>query len=63
LRYFGVIDIGIGESGADAGLRNAALVASGHALHVHHFLMIGAVVVHYAQQRNAVMRCGPKNAV
>ena len=41
---------------------DAAVVAVAHALHVHHFLVIGAVVVHHAQQRNAVMRGGPQHA-
>ena len=41
---------------------DAAIVAVRHALHVHHFLVVGAVVVHDAQQRNAVMRRGPQHA-
>src|SRR5882762_4702883 len=36
--------------------------ARGHVLEVHMFLVIAAVVVHDAQQRNAVMRGGPQNA-
>ena len=38
------------------------LRAVGHALHVHDLLVIGAVVVHDAQQRNLVMRRGPQHA-
>ena len=34
----------------------------GHALDVHDFLVIGAVVVHHRQQRNPVMRRGPQDA-
>ena len=34
----------------------------GHALDVHHFLMISAVVVHDAHQRNAVVSGGPEGA-
>ena len=41
---------------------HAAIVLVRHALHLHHFLMIGAVVVHDAQQRNAVMRGGPQDS-
>ena len=41
---------------------DAALVPVGHPLQVHDFLMIGAVVVHDVQQRNAVMRGGPQDA-
>ena len=41
---------------------DAAFGARGHVLHVHQLLMIGAVVVHDGQQRNLVMRGGPKDA-
>ena len=42
--------------------RDAALVAVGHALDVHHFLVIRAVVVHHRQQRDLVMRRRPQHA-
>jgi hypothetical protein len=58
----GVIDIRIFELRADTCLRYAAVVARGHALHMHHFLMIGAIVVHHAQQGNAMMGGGPEHA-
>src|SRR5580692_9409840 len=63
LGHFGVIDIRIGERGADRGVGDAALVPVGHALHVHHFLMVRAVVVHHAEQGDAVMRGGPQDSV
>jgi len=40
----------------------AAAVAIRHNLHLHHLLMIGAIVVHDGEQRNAVMRGGPENS-
>ena len=43
-------------------VRDAAIVAVGHDLHLHQLLMIGAVVVHDDQERNAVVRRGPQHA-
>ena len=31
-------------------------------LHVHHFLVVGAVVVHHREQRDPVLRRGPQHA-
>ncbi len=38
------------------------LVRGGHVLDVHALLMIGAIVVHDAEQRDLVMRGGPQDA-
>ena len=62
MRQLGIIDIRLGHGGADAGAIDAAIVPVGHDLHLHHFLMIGAVVVHHGEQRNVVMRRGPQNS-
>src|SRR3546814_6147183 len=42
--------------------RSSALEPVGHALDVHHLLVIGAVVVHHVQDRDAVMRRRPQRA-
>src|SRR5262249_1477727 len=34
---------------------------AGHDLNLHQLLMVGAIVVHDDQQRNAMMRGGPEN--
>src|SRR5260221_9069414 len=62
LRKFCVVDTRVVDGGADSRAIHAAAVAIGHDLHLHHLLMIGAIVVHDGQQRNAVMRRGPQNA-
>ena len=49
----------ISQAIADAGAIDAAIVSIGHALQVHHFLMIGTIIVHYGQQRDAVVCAGP----
>ena len=43
-------------------VRLAALIAVGHTLQVHQFLVIRAIVAHNEQHRNAVMRCRPECA-
>ncbi len=48
--------------GADFDARDTALMAVRHAHHVHRLLVIRAVVVHHAQQRDVVMRRGPEHA-
>ena len=45
-----------------AAVIHAAIVQARHLLQMHHFLMISAVVVHDHQQRNFVVRRGPKRA-
>src|SRR5579871_3346857 len=57
-----VVDERVFEAGADVRVVDAALMPVRHALDVHDFLMIGAVVMHDAQERNAVMRRGPKDS-
>ena len=47
------------DGGPDVRVPHAALPPVGHALQVHHFLVIRAVVVHHGQQRNAVVRRRP----
>src|SRR5437867_4250933 len=51
-----VVDIGIPDFRADTGIDDAALMPVGHALDMHDLLMVGPIVVHHAEQRNAVMR-------
>ena len=43
------------------GTLDPALMPAGHALYVHRLFVIGAVVVHDAQKRNAMMRRGPQH--
>src|ERR1700730_9280878 len=62
LRQLGVLDIRRGDGGADIGAIDAAVMPVGHDLHLHHFLMIAAIIVHHAEQRNLVMRGGPEDA-
>src|SRR6185503_19483952 len=47
---------------ADARVGDAALMSIGHPLDVHDLLMVGAVVVHHAQEWNPVMRGGPQRS-
>ena len=53
--------VGILEGGSDMRAIDAAIVAVGHALHVHHFFVVRAIVVHHAQHRNAMMRRCPQH--
>jgi hypothetical protein len=46
-----------------ARILDAALMPIGHPLNVHHFLMVGSVVMHHRQQRDAVVRRRPKDPV
>jgi len=62
LRELGEVDGGIVYRSADLGAVDATAVAIGHDLYLHDFLMIGAVVMHYAKKGNAMVRCGPENA-
>ena len=43
--------------------RHAALTPIGHALQVHHLLVIGAIVLHHEQHRDAMVRRGPQGAI
>jgi len=58
----GVIDVGIVKGRADSAVINPALVPVGHTLEVHELLMIRAIVVHDAQERDLVMRGGPQDS-
>ena len=58
----GEIDIRIGDGVADMRAVDAPLALRGHRLHVHDFLVIGAVVMYDVQQRDAVMRGRPERA-
>src|SRR5579863_7128795 len=62
LRQLGIFDIRRGDGGADSGAIDAAIVAIGHDLHLHYFLMIAAIVVHHAEQRNLMMRGSPEHS-
>src|SRR5579872_5387595 len=57
-----VIDIWIDDCGADAGILDAALVPVGHALNMHDLLMVGAVIAHDREKRNAMVCGGPEHA-
>src|SRR5439155_25236692 len=58
----GVIDVGIFNRRADSRVGYAALMAIGHALDVHDLLMIRTIVVHDAEQRNAMVCRGPNGS-
>ena len=62
LRDLREVHVRLVDRRADVPARDAALVAVGHPLDVHHLLVIGAVVVHHGQQRDLVMRGGPQHA-
>ncbi len=55
-----VIDVRILDSRSDVRRRDPALPPIGHALEMHHFLMIGPVVVHHEQNWDAMMRSCPE---
>src|SRR5271166_459795 len=57
-----IINAGVINRGANLGAIDSAAVAIGHDLHLHDLLMIGAIVVHDRQERNAMMRGGPQNS-
>ena len=56
------IDIGVLERAPDLRPIDAAIVPVRHALHVHDFLMIGTIVEHDRQQRDAMVRRGPQDS-
>jgi len=61
-----IVDVGIVDAGADrahvlAGVDDA-IAEVRHALHVHDFLVVAAVVVHHREQRNLVPRRRPPHA-
>ena len=57
-----IVNIRIFKRCADSGIGDAPLMAVGHPLDMHDLLMIGTVVVHDAEQRNAMMCGGPQRA-
>ncbi len=62
-RHRGIIDVRIGDAWCRwAMLLDAAAAAVGHRLQVHELLMIGAVVVHDVEHRDAVVRRRPQRA-
>ena len=61
LRDSGVVDWRVIDRQTGMDIGDAPLVLVGHALYVHELLMVAAVVVHHAQQRNPVMRGGPQD--
>src|SRR5579871_3743237 len=62
LREFGVVDVRAGDGRSGAAVGNVAAMAVSHDLHLHHFLVVGAIVVHDVQHGNLVMRGGPQNS-
>src|SRR6478672_7944845 len=54
-----IVDVRIFDRRADVCLLDTASMTSGHRLQVHVFLVIGAVVMHDVEHRNAMMRRGP----
>src|SRR4029077_2208353 len=60
--YGGVVDVRIGEGGSDVSIRYAAAMPGRHRLKVHVFLVIGTIVVHHVEDRDAVMRGSPQRA-
>src|SRR5262249_53957051 len=58
----GGIDIRVLHRRAVRRAIHGAFVETRHLLEVHHFLVIGAVVVHHDQDRDLVMRRGPEHA-
>ena len=59
LRELGVVDIGIFDCCSNVRAINSTIVTIPHTLQVHYFLVVSAVVVHHAQQRNPVMGSRP----
>ena len=55
-----VVDVRVLDRRSNPRRRHATLMPVGHALNVHDFLMVGAVVVHDRQQRNPVVRRRPQ---
>src|SRR5437016_861665 len=54
--------MGILQRGADGGLSHTPLMSVCHPLYVHRLLVIRAVVVHDAQERNVMVGGRPQNA-
>src|SRR5260370_28532215 len=66
LRELVILDVGILDAGADrphvvAEARHA-VAEVGQALHVHDFLVVAAIVVHYRKQRDLVPGGSPQHA-
>src|SRR5260370_35660884 len=61
LCQFRKIHIRVGECRADPGPVDSAIVPVGHPLHVHQLFVIRPIIVHDAQQRNAMMRRRPQH--
>jgi hypothetical protein len=53
--HVGVVDVRIGNGGANVSVRCRAIGTRRHCHYVHELLMIGPVVVHDCQERDAVM--------
>src|SRR5579884_1575171 len=63
LRKFCEVYIGIDKRRTNARIFDSALMAIGHPLDVHDLLMVSAIVSHYRQERNSMMRRRPKYPV
>ncbi len=62
LREFREIDVGTRYRCAGAAVCDPAAVPVSHDLNLHDFLMVGPVVVHDVQHRNAVVRGRPQDS-
>ena len=62
LRYLCVVDVRSSDGSSDIAVRDAAAVPVGHDLDLHNLLMVRAVVVHDAQERDFVMRRRPQDS-
>src|SRR5882757_1746054 len=61
LSELGIVDIRTYDGCSNIGTRNSAVMPVRHALDVHEFLMVAAIVVHDAEKRDLVVRRGPQN--
>src|SRR6266568_2099329 len=59
LCHRGIIHVRIFDRGADTGVFDAASEAGGHRGEVHVLLMVGPIVVHDIEERNAMVRGRP----
>src|SRR5882762_2089681 len=61
LSELGIVDIRTYDGCSNIGTRNSAVMPVRHALNMHELLVVTAIVVHDAEQRNLVVRGGPQN--
>src|ERR1035437_9967340 len=56
-----IVDVRIEDRGAHRPVVQDPIPAVGYALHVHHLLVVAAVVVHHVEDRDVVMRRSPED--